>query len=1365
MFVAFSLFLNNSVFAQISGIKTIPGDYATIAAAITDLNGNGVGPGGVTYNIAAGYTETITATLKLTISGTATSPIIFQKSGMGVNPKIIAYVGTATPSSYVQDGIWQLVGVSYVKINGIDLYDPNTTNPATMEYGYGLTDASGTNGCRLDTIKNCVITLNRNNNTSSGGSCGIVVKHNYNASSTSGANMYNIFYSNTIQNTNNGIAIYGNSTSYYDYGNVIVGDTILNFGGATGAVNSASGIIISYQWGITVSNNIINSNNGSGVNHPNSLYGILGNDSPYCSASFSFNKITLHGGGTTQSVCGIENWIGYNTEGTTASNSVNIFNNEISGCTYSTATSGSFYGIVNYATANVYIYNNKIINNTQTGTGDFVCIYDSLSFPYCGSCSNVILNVDCSNNLISNNTKTTSSSGTITGIFQFVNYINTTNPGSYNFYNNEINNLNIIGGTSGTCTIFGINTYISINIYKNKIHDLSLSTGGQGFIYGMYFNSTNSNIYKNKIYNLIVNASSASINGIYLSSSYANLYNNIIGNLQAPIANVDNSIIGIYLSYTSNVYYNTVYLNATSTGSNFGSSAIYASTGKTLTLSNNIFVNTSIPKGLGITAAYRRSDVTLSTYGASSNNNFFFAGTPGPNNLIYYDGTYTDQSLYLYKTMVAPRDSASKTSTAIPNFLSSTGTDSLYLHINGSLPSVLFSGGELLTGTVDDDFDGNIRYGSTGYVGNGTAPCIGADEFNSITTIAVNLGNDTTICAGSPLTLNAGYPGAKYAWSTGDTTQTIIVNTAGTYSVIVHNGLFQTGYDTINVYVAPSTPVSITITKSTDSICAGINVTYTATAVNGGTSPFYQWKVNGVNQGTNNNTFTYAPANNDSITCVVTSNLPTCLANNPATSNKQYMYVYPLLPASISIAANQNSVCTGTTITFTATPVNGGTLPNYQWMKNDTIINGETNSTYSSSTLASGDIIKCVMTSNATPCLTGSPATSNPVTMIINPILPVSVTISPNTTGAICAGTNVTFTATPVNGGTPTYHWYKNGTIISGQTNATYSSTTLANEDTITCIMTSTLNCISGSPATSNGIGMTVNPLPANAGTITGATTVCQGQSSVTYNVPTIANATSYLWTLPTGATGTSTADSITISYGTTAVSGSITVKGNNSCGNGGTSTFAVTVNHTYNLTTTPTICQGQTYQVGTHTYSTAGTYVDSLSAFSGCDSIITTNLTVNPIPPTPTITQTGNTLHSSAASGNQWYKTSGIITGATNQTYNPTANGYYYTIVTLAGCRSDSSGHYYYTTVGIEENENNNGIFIYPNPAKDNLTIETNSNLEQKIEIINLIGQTIYTSYINKKGIINTSTFAKGVYILKLSSDKETVVRKFVKE
>ena len=67
--------------AQLTGIKTIPGDYATITAALAALNASGVGAGGVTFNIAAGYTETGNNTI--TATGTAANPSFFKKVGQG----------------------------------------------------------------------------------------------------------------------------------------------------------------------------------------------------------------------------------------------------------------------------------------------------------------------------------------------------------------------------------------------------------------------------------------------------------------------------------------------------------------------------------------------------------------------------------------------------------------------------------------------------------------------------------------------------------------------------------------------------------------------------------------------------------------------------------------------------------------------------------------------------------------------------------------------------------------------------------------------------------------------------------------------------------------------------------------------------------------------------------------------------------------------------------------------------------------------------------------------------------------------------------------------------------------------------------
>jgi hypothetical protein len=98
--------------------------------------------------------------------------------------------------------------------------------------------------------------------------------------------------------------------------------------------------------------------------------------------------------------------------------------------------------------------------------------------------------------------------------------------------------------------------------------------------------------------------------------------------------------------------------------------------------------------------------------------------------------------------------------------------------------------------------------------------------------------------------------------------------------------------------------------------------------------------------------------------------------------------------ASVAIGASANNVCSGTSVTYTATPVNGGTTPLYQWRKNGTDIAGATNSTYTYAP-ANGDSLRCLMTSNAT-CAQNNPTWSNMVTMTINPL-----------TGTPVAGTHV----------------------------------------------------------------------------------------------------------------------------------------------------------------------------------------------------------------------------------------------------------------------------------------------------------------------------------------------------------------------
>ena len=78
--------------------------------------------------------------------------------------------------------------------------------------------------------------------------------------------------------------------------------------------------------------------------------------------------------------------------------------------------------------------------------------------------------------------------------------------------------------------------------------------------------------------------------------------------------------------------------------------------------------------------------------------------------------------------------------------------------------------------------------------------------------------------------------------------------------------------------------VSVSISASANPVCSGNAVTYTANPTNGGSSPIYQWKVNGINAGTSSSTYTYNPASGDQISCILTSNVA-CPIGNPATSN------------------------------------------------------------------------------------------------------------------------------------------------------------------------------------------------------------------------------------------------------------------------------------------------------------------------------------------------------------------------------------------------------------------------------------------------------------------------------------------------
>ncbi len=144
--------------------------------------------------------------------------------------------------------------------------------------------------------------------------------------------------------------------------------------------------------------------------------------------------------------------------------------------------------------------------------------------------------------------------------------------------------------------------------------------------------------------------------------------------------------------------------------------------------------------------------------------------------------------------------------------------------------------------------------------------------------------------------------------------------------------------------------------------------------------------------------------------------------------------------ASVSIGASANPVCSGTSVTFTATPVNGGTVPLYQWRVNGTNVAGATSSTYTYAP-ANGDSVRCRMTSGAT-CAQNNPAWSNMVTMTVN-----SVPDAPLAGTHVASLTEITWNWNTVSNATG-YKW-----------NTTSDYATATDMGTMTTKTEPTLNC------------------------------------------------------------------------------------------------------------------------------------------------------------------------------------------------------------------------------------------------------------------------------------------------------------------
>jgi uncharacterized protein (TIGR02145 family) len=193
--------------------------------------------------------------------------------------------------------------------------------------------------------------------------------------------------------------------------------------------------------------------------------------------------------------------------------------------------------------------------------------------------------------------------------------------------------------------------------------------------------------------------------------------------------------------------------------------------------------------------------------------------------------------------------------------------------------------------------------------------------------------------------------------------------------------------------------------------------------------------------------------------------------------------------------------------------------------------------------------LKVIETIQATGC-----RDSASYNITINP-LPAPVISGP---GSVCELSTQVYTSPSFAG--HSYNWtVTGGTIQSGQ--GTSSITVLwGGTGTGTIAMTETILATTCSAMATN-LSVTLSPYPVAAGAITGPASVCENTPALTYSIPAILYASSYVWSYSgTGVTIINSGNTITASFAMGATSGTLSVHGLNGCGTGPSSSISIAI-------------------------------------------------------------------------------------------------------------------------------------------------------------------------------------------------------------
>lgn len=190
------------------------------------------------------------------------------------------------------------------------------------------------------------------------------------------------------------------------------------------------------------------------------------------------------------------------------------------------------------------------------------------------------------------------------------------------------------------------------------------------------------------------------------------------------------------------------------------------------------------------------------------------------------------------------------------------------------------------------------------------------------------------------------------------------------------------------------------------------------------------------------------------------------------------------------------------------------------------------------------------------------------------------------------------------------------------------------------------------------------------------------------------------------------------------------------------------------------TICKGETILFNGQSITTPGVYGATVVASNGCDSLVSViikkfkpNLDINYL--------AGGTILQANQLGlkYQWVSCDNnhsVIPGATSREFTPTAKGSYACIISNTKCSDTTACKNVTQITGISDTNPTEHFTIFPNPAKENLTISFEALESNKtISVFNSTGQLVKELY-SSKGEINISigNYSKGLYIIQIKTE-----------